>query len=355
MSRPLCRWPLLVLLLLVAGGCASESFPLHPAVAPAGPTAQSSAPEPAEPMVLPPAVDENRAFLTLDGVARYRIGPGDILDIVLTRELALDKMSAVVKTSGKVSIGFFEAAVGGLTTEQAEREIQRVLAPTHRQLTVEVTIKTYASKTVSVLGEVQRLGVFPLKGRTNLVDLLAEAGGVTATADPRAIRLLRKDGQSYTINLFRLVSEEQRFREVILDAGDVVFVPRRAPDEQLKVFVLGEVRTPGVYPFTPNIRVSQALAMAGGPTHSAVLESVRVVRGDLRNNPQIVEVYAGSFAGSPDRSQDIVLQSNDLIVIPRSRIGDWNAFLAQLRPTLEFVSLPFTSVTNYFILKDLLK
>ena len=120
------------------------------------------------------------------------------------------------------------------------------------------------------------------------------------------------------------------------------------------MYVLGEVKSPGVYPFTPNVRLSQVLAMAGGPTPSAVLESVRVVRGDLRS-PQLVEVYATSFTDAPDRSQDIVLQTNDLIVIPRSKIGDWNAFLGQLRPTLEFLTLPLQGATNYFVIRDLIK
>lgn len=353
MNRVVRFWPLLLVLHSVAG-CASESFPMHPA------TVASAANPPAPPveaparLVLPPAVEDNRTFVTIDGVSRYRIGPGDVLDIVLTRELALDRLSAAVRPNGKVSIGFFEATVDGLTTDEAEREIRRVLAPTYRQLTVEVMIKEYASKTVSVLGEVSKLGVYPLKGKTNLVDLLAQAGGLTPNADPRSIRLLRRGGDSYTVDLFRLVSEGQRFRELILDAGDVVFVPSRTPDEQRKVYVLGEVKSPGVYPFTPNVRLSQVLAMAGGPTPSAVLESVRVVRGDLRS-PQLVEVYATSFTDAPDRSQDIVLQTNDLIVIPRSKIGDWNAFLAQLRPTLEFLTLPLQGATNYFVIRDLIK
>jgi polysaccharide biosynthesis/export protein len=353
-NRLLRLGPWCALLLLGATACAPLGFPIHPPAEPATAAAPAPSAEATEPLVLPPLVAENRAFVTINGVARYRIGSGDVLDISLTRELALDKISSSVRPNGKVTIGFFEATVAGLTTDQAEAEILRVLAPTYRQLTVEVTVKEYGSKTVSVLGEVQKLGVYPLKGMTNLVDLLAEAGGLTGNADSRAIRLLRREGDAYTINLFRLVSEGQRFRDLILDAGDVVYVPSRAPDEQRKVFVLGEVRSPGVYPFTPNIRVSQVLAMAGGPTASAVLESVRVVRGDLRS-PQIVEVFAGSFTGAPDRSQDIVLQTNDLIVIPRSRIGDWNAFLAQLRPTLEFLTLPLQSVSNYFLLKELVK
>ena len=354
MSRLLQLWPFLFLLLLGVAGCAAQAYPIHPAIVPSAASAPSPPAEAAEPFTLPPVVAENQAFVTVDGVPRYRIGSGDVLDILLTRELAQDRVSAAVRTNGKVSIGFFEATVAGLTTDQAESEIQRILAPTHRQVTVEVMIKEYASKTVSVLGEVHKLGRLSLKGKTNLMDLLAEAGGPTGNADLRAIRLLRLDGESYTIDLFRLVSEGQRFREVILDAGDVVFVPSRTPDEQRRVFVLGEVKSPGAYPLTPNLRVSQVLAMAGGPTSSAVLESVRVVRGDLRG-PQIVEVYASGFTEGAERSQDIVLQTNDLLVIPRSRIGDWNAFLAQIRPTLEALTLPLQPVAEYLLLRNLIK
>lgn len=354
MSRLLRLWPFHFLLLLGLAGCAAQPYPIHPAIVPAAASFPSPPAEAAEPVLLPPAVTENRTFVTIDGVPRYRIGPGDILDILLTRELAQDRVAAAVRANGKVSIGYFEATVAGLTTDQAEREIQRVLASTHRQLIVQVMIKEYASKTISVLGEVRKLGLFPLKGKTNLVDLLAEAGGPTGNADLRAIRLLRLDGEAYTINLFRLVSEGQRFRDLVLDAGDVVFVPSRAPDEQRKVFVLGEVKTPGAYPYTPNLRVSQVLAMAGGPTGSAVLESVRVIRGDL-SSPQVVDVFAGGFTTPQDRSQDIVLQTNDVIVIPRSRVGDWNAFLAQIRPTLEFLTLPLQPVAEYLLLRNLLK
>lgn len=332
-------------------GCGAQAHSTHPAKALAD---DSSPPPPTEPSSLPPVVAENRTFVTIDGVPRYRIGPGDVLDILLTREVVQDRVPAAVRPNGKVIIGFFEATVEGLTTEQAEKEIERVLAPTHKQLIVQVMVKDYASKTVSVLGAVNKLGAFPLKGRTNLLDLLAEAGGPTAHADLQAIRLLRLDGESYTINLFRLVSEGRRFRDLIVDAGDVVFVPSRAPDEERKVFLLGEVKSPGAYPLTPNLRISQALALAGGPTGSAVLESIRVIRGDLRS-PQLVDVYVNRRGKAQDRSEDIVLQANDLVVIPRSRIGDWNAFLANIRPTLEVLTLPLQPVAQYLLFRDLLK
>ena len=41
-----------------------------------------------------------------------------------------------------------------------------------------------------------------------------------------------------------------------------------------------------------------------------------------------------------DQREDLPLQPNDLIVLPRSGIGNWNAFIAKIRPTLEVLTLP---------------
>ena len=354
MSRLRQPWPFLFLVLLALAGCAAQGPPTHPAAALSPVGAPPSPTEAAEPSALPPVVEENQTFVTIDGVPRYKIGPGDVLEVLLTKELAQDRLSVTVRANGKVTIGFAEARVAGLTTEQAASEIQRMLAPTHKELTVEVTVKEYKSKIVSVLGEVGKDGRYPLQGKTNLLDLLAEAGGPSPAADLGAVRLLRPDGQSYTINLFRLVSEGKRFRELILDAGDLVFVPTRSPAEEKKVFLLGEVRNPGAYPFTPNMRLSQALALAGGPKETAVLDSARVIRGNL-GNPQVVEVDFNGVIKRRDLSQDVPLESNDLIVVPRSAIGNWNAFLAQIRPTFEVLSLPLAPFTQYLLLRELIK
>ena len=232
-------------------------------------------------------------------------------------------------------------------------EVQRVLAPTHRALTVTVTVKEYRSKTVSVLGEVQNNAQLPLRGRTTLVDILVTAGGPRAQADLREVRLLRRDGQAYTVDLLGLVSGSGQVAELVLDAGDVVFVPGKRTEEH-KVFLLGEVNAPGAYPIVPNMRLSQALALAGGPKDTALLDSARVIRGNL-DNPQVVQVDFERALSGEDRAQDLVLERNDLIVVPRSAIANWNAFLGKLKPTLEFLSLPLAPFSQYLLIRELLR
>jgi polysaccharide export outer membrane protein len=338
------------LAVLAATGCATTA----PSSTPPAVTSPPPAPLAGEPVRLPPPVEENDTFVTIDGRAAYKIGGGDVLDVLLAKDLAQDRQTVEVTPAGRVTLGFFEVAVAGLTVEQAAAAIHRALAPTHRELSVTVTVKEYRARTVSVIGEVQNTTQVALRGRTTLLDLLVSAGGLRPQADVRELRLVRRGGQTYTIDLHRLVAADgDRLHHLVVDAGDIVFVPGKRTDEQ-KVFLIGEVHTPGGYVLVPDMRLSHALAVAGGPKESARLESARVIRGDLQNLRVIEVDFERALAGT-DRTQDLVLERNDVIVVPRSTIANWNAFLAKLKPTLEFLSLPLAPVSQYLLLRELIR
>lgn len=112
-----------------------------------------------------------------------------------------------------------------------------------------------------------------------------------------------------------------------------------------KIFVLGEVQSPGVYNFAAGMTTLQALVLAGGYKNTAVLEDMRIIRGNL-DNPQLIRVdLKGAFKGTG--SKDVLLAQNDVIYVPRSAIGDWNNFIRlYIRPTLETLSLPLGTAST---------
>jgi len=129
-----------------------------------------------------------------------------------------------------------------------------------------------------------------------------------------------------------------------------VFIPSLtgaagAPAEQARFFVFGEARAPGAYAYSPNMHLSQAVAMAGGLADSGLAESVRVIRGGL-DKPEIIEANFQKLLVDGDRRQDVALQPGDIVMIPRTGIANWNAFLAQVRPTLEFLTLTTATVSS---------
>lgn len=349
MNRSTSALAVLALALLALSGCASTT----PPPAPTALATAASAPA-AEPARLPAPVDENDTFVMREGRAAYKIGPGDALEVVLTKDLAQDRVPVEVTSSGRVTIDFAEIPVAGLTTEQAAAAIRETLAPTHRVLAVTVTVKDYRSKVVSVLGEVTNTTQVPLRGRTTLLDLLVTAGGLRPQADLHQVRLLRRNGQAYTLDLLHLVGDGDRLRDLVLDTGDVVFVPAKRGDES-RVFLIGEVTNSGAFVITPGMRLSHALALAGGPKESALLDNARVIRANAQQQLQVIPVDFERALSGHDPAQDIALTSNDIIVVPRTRIGNWNAFLAKIRPTIEFASLPLTAFSQYLLIKELLK
>jgi protein involved in polysaccharide export with SLBB domain len=113
-----------------------------------------------------------------------------------------------------------------------------------------------------------------------------------------------------------------------------------------KIFILGEVEKPGVYNFTPGITLMQALAFAGGYKNTAVLADMRIIRGNLNNNPELIRANIKAAAKGKD-TYDVVLAQNDVIYVPRSTIGDWNNFLnLYIRPTVEVLSLPLGTAST---------
>jgi polysaccharide export outer membrane protein len=94
----------------------------------------------------------------------------------------------------------------------------------------------------------------------------------------------------------------------------VVDVSVREPDGN-RIYVLGKVNRPGVYPFTKNVDVIQALSLAGGTSKFAALDDIRIVRrvdGQQRTYPfNYSDVERGRKL-----EQNIVLLSGDVVVVP---------------------------------------
>lgn len=351
MRRSAAAWFVLVHVFL-GWGCSTKVPPADPVATAMARQASSSSVSPMRSPLLEPQT-ENKTFVIVDGFARYKIGPGDVLDILLTKGFTQEKHTVKVTSIGVVTVAFFNAKVKGLTTDQAAEEIHRTMSPFYKQLSVEVLIKEYNSKKAAVFGAVKgRPGVYPLKGRTTLLDLLAQAGGPAPTANLEGVRLIRPGGQSYTVNLHLLLANGTPARdiEVVLDTGDVVFFPSV---EDKRVFVMGEVMRPGAVPMVPHMRLSQAVAQVGGAKDTAVLDSARVIRGNL-DQPQILAVDFESLLEAGDVSHDLRLEANDVVFFPRNAIGDWNAFMEVMRPTLTTINLLFRPVIDTLILRDLL-
>jgi len=88
-----------------------------------------------------------------------------------------------------------------------------------------------------------------------------------------------------------------------------------------KVIVLGEVRYPGVYQVTGTESVLEAIAMAQGLTYDSLASSTVVIKGTFTDNPRVIRASA-NMALRGVNSQNIILESGDIVFVPKKPISD---------------------------------
>jgi polysaccharide export outer membrane protein len=259
-------------------GPARERAAAAPAAAPVAAEAAPPAPA-AAPSVSPPATE-------------YQIGPEDILKVTVYGHEDLTQ-TVVVQSDGTFVFPLIGRIKGGdLSPKELERKITVLLSQGFiRNPQVTVLVQEYRSKTIFVVGEIMRPGTYPLSGSRTLVEALAKAGPTTANAGAEVV-IVRPQGEvqgpvlpnqvgegsaSAMAEVIRVnmrdIQAGDLTKNVLLRPNDTVFIPQ-AP----KVFVSGEVRNPGAYPFAPGTTVRQAISLAGGLTEDGSSGRIRVVR-----------------------------------------------------------------------------
>jgi polysaccharide export outer membrane protein len=191
----------------------------------------------------------------------------------------------------------------GLTPRELEASIAERLAKGFvSEPQVRVAVVRYRSKTVFVMGELTHPGTYPLPEGRTLVEVLARAGPLLASAGAEVL-VLRPPARTGAAagapqgpadpevpqgEVIRVDLQELQTglvsRNPSLRAGDTVFVPK-AP----RVYVSGEVRQPGAYNVLRGTTVRQAITLAGGFARRASRDRVRILR---QQQGRTVELWA---------------------------------------------------------------
>jgi len=307
------------------------------------------------------APEENSVFTAVSGVPEYRVGPGDVLEITLWKGTVATRELITVQAVGKISFGMLEDLdVKGLTASQMDEVITRDLKQYIKHPRVDVLVKEYKSKFVTILGPGVSYGGRSgggrryLTRRTTIVEILAQTADLSKDANLSQVGLRRENGQSLKLNLFKAILQGKAGQDVVLDAGDVIYVPI-ITKEANRVYIFGEVGKPGVYPFIGSeMRLLDVVSQAGGFTVFAHEDSTKIVRGDP-TRPEVISADLKKLLEEGDQTQNVALANGDLVYVPRSFIGDVNRFSKQIRPLMEIMLTPARIINEYDQAYNILK
>lgn len=236
----------------------------------------------------------------------YSLGPGDVIRIQVFQNPDL-MTETRVSEKGSITyplIGAIE--VGGLAIDAAEKKIADALKKGGfvRQPQVNIVLMQMRGSQVSVLGQVNRPGRFPLETLSRVSDMLAAAGGASPTGDDFAIVTGLRDGKPFrkVIDIPALYLGEKSDEDIFLAGGDTIYV-HRAP----VFYIYGEAQRPGAYRIEREMTVMQALAQGGGPTTRGSEWRLRLHRKNAEGGVEKI---------SPEMTD--IVQPNDIIYVRES-------------------------------------
>lgn len=233
------------------------------------------------------------------------IGPGDTLKISVYNNADLSLETRVTE-SGSITFPLIgELKVGGMSVQSAEKKIGALLESGGflKNAHVNIIVSDFQNQ-VSVLGQVNKPGRYPLDGQRSIIDMLALAGGLSVDAADTINLIRKKEGKSTReiIDLIGMINSGDLSKNYYLSNDDVIFV-ERAPH----FYIYGELEHPGVYKLERDMTVIQALSVGGGLTTRGTDRGIKIKRRQTDGQMKMIEV-----------KHDDPVQINDVIYIQES-------------------------------------
>ena len=305
---------------------------------------------------------------------RYRLGPGDRLSMSVFK---MEGYSAKVEvlSDGTINLPRLGTVdVWGLTLEEAKARITAGYDAILRRPLVYLDLVEARPVRVTVTGQVARPGVFSLpskaldqgRGWPTLVDVVQQAGGVSALADLSSVEVLRPSprpggsSQTYRFDYLTVLREGGPAPNPLIYDGDSIRILQADDDDlenadmittaksnfapaTIRVNVVGEVLRPGVIQVPSNSPLSGAVLAAGGITRRGSENTVELIRMNSEGEPT-VESLKFDPASVLSSASNPPLRYGDVVVVNRNHLAKVTDGLQDALQPLN----PILNVTSIF-------
>jgi polysaccharide export outer membrane protein len=212
-------------------------------------------------------------------VKSYVLGPEDVIEIgVLGRTDFTTR--AKISQDGTVQLPYLGSVqAANRTAEQLREDVRGLLEKGgyFAKPILSVNIVAYASRYVTVLGQVGTPGLVPVDRPYHLSELLARVGGAKEdAADYVVLRSGKAPEQHLTIKALATGDEAG---DPYVAPGDKIYVPRAE-----LFYISGQIKIPGAYPMITDMTLRQAIARGGGLTDSGSERRIKITRAGKKES-----------------------------------------------------------------------
>jgi polysaccharide biosynthesis/export protein len=260
-------------LLAYASGAAAQQAGARQGAAPRAPATAPQGPAAAQ----PPVVSQPGAGVAA-GAAKpddgYVLGPEDVVEVEVVGRSDF-KVRAKVGSDGTIPLPFIGSVNAATkTSRQLAEDVRQALerGGYFVRPIMRVEVVSYASRYVTVLGQVVNPGLVPVDRAYRLSEILARVGGVRENGADYVV-LRPENGPEQRRSVKELAMGDPA-RDPFVSPGDKIY----APEAEI-FYISGQVRAPGAYPVASDMTLRMALAKGGGLTDLGSERAIKVTRG----------------------------------------------------------------------------
>jgi polysaccharide export outer membrane protein len=291
------------------------------------------------------------------GIGRYLVGPGDILDVRVFGQADLNSTVEVDSDGNISSLPFIETPIRAKCRN--EKDIQASITEAYAKYIIKPRVSVRVTERRSrppavIFGAVRNAQRIDMRRRVRLHELLPAAGGITQNASG-TIQIMHTEPEMCTepnnvtaaaavasdvgsLEVYQLVDVKAGLEKAdpVIRPGDIVIVTEGEP-----IYITGAVVQPHEMTLKDGLTLARAIMMAGGATRQAKPSEVHIYRRTSGGSNDIVVNYEAIRKG---KDKDVPLQAYDIVDVRTAsawspkQLGDF--FLNSVKSTAG--SLPLT-------------
>ena len=239
----------------------------------------------------------------------YILGTGDSVSIQVFGTENREMQLTVTREGELVFPGLGPIRVAGLTFSELKSFVVNKIKQKIIGVNVVVSLAELRSMRIFVLGDAYKPGPYTLSSLSSVTHAIFAAGGISDIGSLRNIQIKRRGKLIQKVDLYDLLIEGDSSSDILLQSGDVVFVPPQGAS----VSVSGEVRRPAIYELNKNDDFDAVIKMAGGLLPSAFSKAATVERYNKSNLRRVINIDLSNAAESSKR-----VKSGDYLRILKS-------------------------------------
>ena len=218
--------------------------------------------------------------------ADYVIGPGDELLIQGWGQIDLDVDAAVDRNGAIYLPKVGSLNVAGLKYGQLQEFLRSHIGKIYQNFDLNVSMGELRSIDVYVVGQARRPGRYTVSSLSTLANAIFASGGPSTTGSMRRIQLKRGKKEIVEFDLYDLLINGDKSKDVLLQPEDVIYVLPVGP----QVAMGGQVNVPAIYELKKETQLSEVIGYSGGLSTTAFGGKVLVEHIDDRQVRKVEEV-----------------------------------------------------------------